>query len=379
MVEGLLALSGKADSATLWRPIRIRADRGQGQLTIAEVQVVRDEERSESIALSEVETVTVRTRQPLASSMTEEPPYSVEHPRSVEAVVRHRGRTGPARESVVRLDVLGLDTCDKAADLAFRLGAAMGLSHYRVVRSDPRRIEIELAGRAGDGFEPLPPLPRQTSYASGGVPPAASRVAAAYRTPEPDPSGFPGARDGRVIHWAPGREIQVDTPRGAAVLGCLPFAVAGLAAGPLFWLLFRDGSAAVVVGIVGLALGGVALAMAAKSLPRRVRIGWSEREMVVSDPFSRRRIPLDRVSAVDVRCVRRSYKTGSQHSRKVHHRLYSCAVDARARGDAGTTSVGILVTREFEDDPERPYDAALPLARELAETLGVEWRVVDYD
>ncbi len=38
-----------------------------------------------------------------------------------------------------------------------------------------------------------------------------------------------------------------------------------------------------------------------------------------------------------------------------------------------------MSTRAFENDPVTPYDAALPLTRQLAEALDVEWRVIDYD
>jgi hypothetical protein len=63
------------------------------------------------------------------------------------------------------------------------------------------------------------------------------------------------------------------------------------------------------------------------------------------------------------------------------HRKYYCEMEAEVRGEAttDTTAVKLISTQEFEDQPEIPYDAVLPLTRQLAEALGVEWRVIDYE
>ena len=378
IVGSLLEVSGQANSETLWRPRRLRADRAKGHLAIDDVQVIRDEERSESITLGQVEALTVRTRHYNSPSPDKQPPFSADHPRSVEATVHLRDAAGAARQRTLRLEVEGLDTCEKAADLAFRLGAAMGLSRQRVVRSDPRRIEVEMKRETAPGLEAMPPLEGRADYTRGLVAPAAARAAAEYRMPAPDPSRFPG-QELRVARWAPGDEVRVDKPMQGAFLGCLPFAMAGLVAGPVFWLLFHDVFATILATVLGLLFGGIALAMAAMSRPRHVRIAWGEQELIVSGALRRRRIPLHRLSALELRCVRRGRTAGSRG--QYVHRMYSCAVQAQVRGETttDTTAVELMSTRGFEDDPETPYDAALPLTKQLAEALGVEWRVIDYD
>jgi hypothetical protein len=377
IVGGLLEMSGQADSGTLWRPRQLRADREKGHLAIDDVQVIREEERSESITLEQVEALTVRTRHYPPTSPDKQPPFSADHPRSVEATV-HLRAAGAARQRTLRLEVHGVDTCEKAADLAFRLGAAMGLLRQRVVSSDPRRIEVEMRREAAPGLEAMPPLEGRADYTRGLIAPGAARAAAEHRMPTPDPSRFPG-RELRLVRWAPGDEVRLDKPMRGAAVGCLPFAIAGLVAGPVFWSLFHDAFATILATVLGLLFGGIALGMAAMSLPRHVRIAWGQQEVIVSGALRRRRIPLHRLSGLDLRCVRQ-WRTSGSRGQNVR-RMYSCAVQAQVRGETttDTTAVELMSTREFEDDPETPYDAALPLTRQLAEALGVEWRVIDYD
>jgi hypothetical protein len=378
IASGLLAISGQADSETLWRPFRVRASRADGQLAIDDIQVVRDEKRSESIALEQVEALTLATRHQPAASRAKQPPFSADHPRTVELTLQLRETSGAVRERRLRLQVQGVDSCEKVADLAYRLGAVLGFSHQRVVRSDPRRIEIEMARDAAPELDAMPPLPERADYARGRVAPAASRAAAELRMRAPNAAHFP-TKQLRVVRWAPGDEVRVDKPLEGAAMGCLPVAILGLAAGPVFWYLSRQTIGTLIISALGLLFGGLALVLVATSLPRRVRLAWADRELVVSGLLTRRRIPFDSLAALELRCVRLWNERGSRGQSA--HRMYYCTLQAQVRGSntTDTKAVELMSTLQFEDDPEAPYDATLPLTRQLADALGIPWRVIDYD
>jgi hypothetical protein len=378
IASGLLAIAGQADSELLWRPFRVRADRANGQLSIDDIHVIRDEKRAESIALEQVEALTVATRHQPAHSRTKQPPFSADHPRTVELTLQVRDASGAVRERSLQIEVQGVDSCEKVADLAYRLGAILGLAHQRVVRSDPRRIEIEMARDAAPELGAMPPMLERADYARGRVAPAAARAAAELRMRAPNAAHFP-TKELRVVTWAPGDEVRIDKPLEGAAMGCLPVAILGLAAGPVFWYLFHHAIGTLIVGALGLLFGGLGLALVVTSLPRRMRIAWADRELVVSGLFTRRRIPFERLAALELRCVRQWNDRG----RRSHpaHRTYSCTLQVEVRGSnpTDTKPVGLMSTLEFEDDPEAPYDATLPLTRQLADALGIPWRVIDYD
>lgn len=109
-----------------------------------------------------------------------------------------------------------------------------------------------------------------------------------------------------------------------------------------------------------------------------MRITWESRQLIVFDQLRRTRVPLERISGLVLRCVH-WYSKGTQGRSSRH--MYSCVLEADVRGEDGSeaSAVRLLSTQGFQDEPETPYDAALPLTRQLAEALGVKWRVVDYE
>src|SRR5713101_692233 len=275
LVGSLVSLAGAEDSEEWWRPRRVQVDRDAGTLVIDDVQVLRSEDRSRSIALEDVRGLTVRSRYAPPRG-PKSVPVDVDPPRHVEAIVTGE-RTADGR--VLRLDVLGIDSGEKVADLAYRLGAAMGLRYQRVVRSDPRRMEIEMRAEPADGLERMTVPDTASDYVGGRVSAVASRAAAEPRIARFDPSDWPSPS--RVTRWAPGDEVVFDKPREGAALGCLPFAVAGLALGPVSWLAAHDVTTTLIATAVGLLGGGAALAVVASSLPRSVRLSWPEQELAI--------------------------------------------------------------------------------------------------
>jgi hypothetical protein len=381
-IGALAALAGAATGEELlWRPWRVRADRVAGLLTIEEYQLVRGEERSESIALASVERLVVRTvyrrRAAPRSSGTAEP-FSITNPRHVEAMVHFRDGQEP-RQRTVPLDVLGIDTVEKVADLSYRLGAAMGLRLQHVVRSDPRRFEVEIAGAPAPGFDPLPVPEAAADYAVARVARGAAEAARSMVAPALDVARFPA--DWRVTRWAPGDEVQFDRPLQGSAFGCLSVAAGGLLLGPAVWFMFRDAAGTVVTmlvvtTLVGLLISAIAAAVALSSLAQRTRISWSGHSLTVGHALRRRQVPLDEIRALELRCIR--IRVGGDHdTSSAAYTEYLCALRA-IRAETGS-GLELVRTRPFRNDPESPYDAALPLAAELAKGLGVDWTVTDYD
>ena len=182
----------------------MRADRAAGLLDIDEVQVFRSEDRKESIRLAEVHALRVRTRHDRPPSNQREQPFGPGHPWPMEAVIElAEGASGPRRRPLY-MDVEGTDTREKVADLAYRLGSAMGLHHQRLVSGDPRRIEIEMRPEGGPGLATLPALDGPADSPDGRVSGAAEGAAAKLVAPPPDPTRFEGAA--RLTKWSLGDE-----------------------------------------------------------------------------------------------------------------------------------------------------------------------------
>lgn len=377
LVGGLVSLAGAEDSEEWWRPRRVHVDRAAGTLAIDDVQVLRGEDRSESIALQDVRALTVRTRYATPAGQQRAVPFAADHPRQVEAVVHTGDGAAGGQERLLRLHVHGLDTCEKVADLAYRLGAAMGLRHQRVVRSDPRRLEVEMRAEAAADLEPMPPLEGRADYAGGRVGAGAARAAAEPRIAPFEPSAWPSLS--RLTRWSPGDEVLFDKPLEGAAIGCLAFALGVLAVGPALWFYLHDVTVTAIASGVGLVLVGVSLVLVAASLPRHVRVAWGEQELTVKSGFRRRRVPLHRVAALELECVRR-YTSGSGRARAGYN-TYHCRLRAHVRGETSTATEPweLVSTKTIDRDPEAPYDAALPMTKALAEALAVPWRVADYN
>ena len=367
-----------------WMPSQLRADRDAGIVELLERSVLTGRERREAVPLAELaglslETVTRRRIDARTRDLAGE---------AFDPNVRIRLRidvgSRKPRVRVLELHVEGVDRREEVADLAYRLGAACGLSYQRVVRSDPRDIELDVTPSMGPGHERIPRLEGAANYAADVFSKAAVTAAADERVPPFDPAGFPS--DHTVAKWLPGRQVQLRKPLGFAAVGCLPFAIAGLLLGPGLYVLsasrrpevaaFERFVPSLGVGMFGLFVGLIALAAVAAALPRRLTIDWARQSISIGGLFSRTEIPLPDVAAIEAKCVR-THHSGGKNSSSYHS--YRCEVLVHRRDPASAGKpVVLLQTREFREDPDTPYRRTIPLVTELAEALGVERRVTDY-
>ncbi|HEV7501703.1 MAG TPA: hypothetical protein VGQ33_16925, partial [Vicinamibacteria bacterium] len=259
LVGSVARIAGVVHADQWWRTLRLRADRAAGTLVVDDIQILDNEERSETIALAEISLVTVRTRHvPPMKGRDKSPPFGPAHPRHVEILVSV-GERGPATHARrLHFAIEGMDTLEKVADLAYRLGAVLDLHHQRIVRRDPRRIEIEMAAMAGAGLQDLPRPEAPSDYTRDFVFPGAEQAAAGpTRLGAVDPAHFPG--DSRITRWSPGDEVRFDTPAQGLAFGCVPMATGSFLLGPAVWYLLHDVALTVTLGVVGILVGAVAV------------------------------------------------------------------------------------------------------------------------
>lgn len=239
-----------------------------------------------------------------------------------------------------------------------------------------------MLGHARDvGFEPVPRSLGQADYARDTVAPAARAAIAEEKIPPFDPTGF--RSDYRVATWNLGVEVEFRKPLSFAAIGCLPFTLLVLAGPAIFPFVQTTGGigddvlgrlfVSGFLGLFGLIIGGAAIGAVVSGLPRRVRIDWTARTIAIWTPRKSTLIPFEAVKALEMKVVHRV--VGSKSPRHYHFCEVGVQVKSQALGTA--TYQRLLETEHFQDDPDTPYQAALPLATELAKSLGVERRVTE--
>ncbi|HET7293405.1 MAG TPA: hypothetical protein VFM88_13350 [Vicinamibacteria bacterium] len=360
-----------------WRlPRRIRVDRYARELEIEEEGLL-DGKRSEVLPLDRVQRVRVATtlaRGALSEGRTRRPGIRL-------ALDLIDARARPARRELDFV-VEHLDKREEVADFAYRFARAAGLPYSRVLRSDPRELEIELVREAGQETETVPLLDGPANYAKDRVAPQATRAATQEKIAPFAPADFRGLA--RVAVWQPRQEVRFHKPLGFAAVGCLPF-VAALAAGPVAFVLVRPEGpglaprvvASLIVGTFGLVIGLVALGGVLSALPRSVTLDWTAHTLTVGGLMRRSARPLSDIDELELKCVR-TYHRGGKNS--ASYNSYRCDVIGHMRGGSQEqeTSEVLVASAEFREDPDSPYRMTLPLATELADALGVKRRVTDY-
>lgn len=362
-------------------PRRVRVDRYAGELEIEE-QGLLEGPRSDVYRLDRLQRARVATtlaKPALGESLSAQK-------RGPQPGVKLDLELLDARERPVRRElsfvVEHLDKREEVADFAYRLGRAAGLPYSRVLRSDPREMEIELLRDASHDTETVPLIEAPADYARDRVMPQAARAATQEKIAAFAPADFRGPA--RVAAWEPRREVRFKKPLGFAAVGCLPFAALVLV-GPAAFVFLRSDNAGVAgrigisafLGVFGLIFGLVAAAAVASALPRRVTLDWSSQTLEVAGLLRRSTRPLSDIAELELKCVR-TYHSGGKNSSAYHS--YRCDVVGHMRGTPeGNPAAEVLVaTDEFREDADSPYRMTLPLTAELADALGVKRRVTDF-
>jgi len=362
-------------------PQQLRVDRYAGELELAEVGLLGGSStlrlRLDTIERIRVATALVKP-QPADFKAAA---AAARGPRlGLRVGLEWREEGGPSRSRTVEMAVDGVDRREEVVDLAFRLGKAAGLFYSRVLRSDPRDVELELLRERTPGSESLPLFEKPAEYARDVVLPQALRTASREQGAPFVPADWKG--DMAVESWEPRVEVRFRRRLGIAAVGCLPFTLLVLT-GPLFFLFGSPRPedrliASAVLGVFGLVFGGLAILVVATALPRRVTLDWTSGRVEWRGAFRSRSVALSDVREIELRGIRQyhSSKNSSYHS-------YRCAVVAHLRPNPAEPAPGpgeaeLVETDRFREDPDTPYRMALPLATELAAALGVPRRVTDF-
>jgi len=284
-------------------------------------------------------------------------------------------RTARGRGRRIPLEVSKIDSTSEVADLALRVGAAVGLPYYRIVGSDAEQFEIELLRTPEPDARTVPALGGPADYARDLVAEPA-KAAAADKPRRFDPQAFEGKP--RVETWVPRQLVRFEKPWGTSLL-LSPLLAASLAGPGAWWRLpslhamptLPRIAALALITLIGLAvalIGWTALSMA---LPRRVTFDWSARSLVVEGALATRTVAFSDVEGIELRA--RSFR--SRRGNRQYTTYYRCEVRAILGASAGApTNLLVTETRQHREDRVTPHVVALPLARDLAAALDLELR-----
>ncbi len=347
---------------------RITADR-EGGIVVRSSHVAGFIRWTRRIPADAVEGFTVDVA-PTARGSLQNPPGPA-RPLPLRLTLRARRQ----RRKPISLRVLQVERSSEVADLALRVGAALGLPYFRVVASDAQQFEIELLRTAGPDAKTVPALGGRADGARDGV--ATPAMAAASDTARRfDPSTFEGKPP--VTAWEPGRRVSFDKSWGAAIL-LSPLLAAALT-GPLAWwrlpalhrmpVLPRVAALALMT-LVGLAVALIGWMGLTTSLPRRVTLDWKTRSLVADGARSTRTVPFSEIEAIELRPRRYRGRRGQRQYTTYHW----CEIRATLRPAEGPPMSELLAeTRQYREDRVTPHAMAVPLARELAAALDLKVR-----
>jgi hypothetical protein len=250
----------------------------------------------------------------------------------------------------VSFEVAGIQRAEDAAHLAHRLANAAGLEHPRVLRDDGM-IDIWFGGPQPAGI--LEAVPADAPSSPG-------HEEAAF-----DPAGFKSKY--RLLRWEPGREVRAHVPWGWG-LGCAPVLLLGLLAGPLVFLglsvhVAQRARIAGLAALCGLAAAGAAARVMWRSRARSIVFDWSEQRLRVETFASTKAYDFSALRGLEL-------KRGEvQHGNDSYRYFYS--LQAQVTKPGGRTQSIKLLDTAVDRDPYPPYRMVLPLANELARSIGV--------
>lgn len=308
---------------------------------------------------------------------------------------------GPVRTSAMTFAVDGLDRSEEVVDFAFRIAAAAGLPSQRIVRNDPRAVEVELSRgtpaavtapaevapvAAPSVVAPVPEVLPAVDFTRDEAAPAAKAAVAQEVVEAFRPAAFLGDHD--VTVWNPGVEVVFHSSwEGGIWLFGLPFLLL-----PVAWYLWQERagelqysellSQTVVAGVIGLVIGIPSVVGLFRAKSWMVRLDWAEHTISIRDGSRTQVIPMADVAAVELDChhqMRGGDSGIGVDSGSVVTHTYHCEVRLHWRDACAEPASAALMETFPSDEADGPYRRTLPLVTELARSLGVERRVTDYD
>jgi hypothetical protein len=360
-------------------PFRVDLDRTAGEARLVERRLIGGSEHERVLRLDRLRGLTLRT----VTAVSRLQALGEAHPgkgKGLHLAFRVARDEGSFRQETreLTLRVEDLDQPAEVVDFAYRLGAASGLTFAKVVRNDPKAVEVELLPTREPGFAPAPWNLAKADYARDAVAPAAREAVAHERVPPFDPRTFPS--DHRVRVYEPRSRVVFRKPWGFAALGCLPFTLLVLT-GPVIFFTARFTTptewpmrlfVSAFVGLFGLIFGVIAMAVVHSALPRTVTFDW-ESGRATAKGTGKFDLAFSDIAALELRQVHRVSR-GKNSTTHWHY----CTLLLHRRAPSGESGpIEAVETRHLQDDPDTPYRAALPLATELARALGVERRITE--
>ncbi len=340
---------------------RLLVDRSKGTWSLAERRLWAVGEVSDEIPVSSIERFVVRTVRNFWGLVPGAIPFEIE--------------LLPSNRKLA-LELEWVDRFEEVLDLAFRLGAASGLTHYRVVRNTLTEFEVEVSHDLGRMTLPIPRIDTPSDYEQE-VSSAEGAVARPATGPF-RPEGWTGKF--RVEAWKPGHLVSFHAPGHYGALGCLtlflsPFLLAGLM--PLWEGITVPkasslGFAALWYSILALFFASVGSGCRGST----AQVDWKQGTLWASWILGKRMARLEEVKRIEV-VGRRGQRSEGEDGPT--YDVYSCQVLAVCSDASGTTHrIRLTQTDDAREDPDTPYRAAWPLAEALAEALKVPARYKDY-
>ncbi len=290
--------------------------------------------------------------------------------RALSLTLWHASDAGP-RTTRLPLRLHSVERIEQLVELGLHLAAAAGLPAFGVFRVADLNLEIRAANAAAPGFGELPPGEDRQALQK--------YIARLLRHPALPPFD-PGSLNANlaVVDWRPGTRIAFR--RGVtpvvvplALGSCLLFAGPALAVSR--WL--RDQPLDVVtLGIVTLiscGIGGALLWLLLRRLPRSVVFDWDERCVTVRSPLRTTALPFRQIECIGMTANDLSTTAGGGgESATIGRSDFSCDLEVLSAG----ATPALLVLETSRSLPRADaLRQAVPLARELAQALGVKCRL----
>ncbi len=284
------------------------------------------------------------------------------------------------RSVQIPLCVKDLNRRPEAMDLLFRIARIGGWQGYRVLRSDPRNLDIELLRKADPttNAQSVPTMIERARYET-------DVAVARFQEPELTVALFKPEHLKvlwgvfPVTDWRPGDKVRLfipAIPRSGIITGAVIGAIAGGVAGFLgseianFKVLARW-----CFGVLGAAIGGLGAGIGMRfAFPEREHVfDWAAGQATFRRAEKARVVPLTEIQGVLLRGQKAMHT--ERHDKHDHsYTAYWCELIVVLPGP----DVTLVTTDESRDDPDPPYRLSLSMAVELARALNVPWRWEEY-